>query len=171
MKKQLVLLLGLFLMITMCGCSNNNLSEPATNLEFWIAENVDDFDFSNHQAKYGIMGGYEYYGLGYTPTLDENGEQIDPERCVIYTITNYPDYSNNELHITRIYITDPDITLYGLTIESTFEEFENQMKKMGFETKSTDTYIQATKGKYTFTMNADSISIHVEVTNKLGIQY
>ena len=41
---------------------NNNLSQSTTNLEFWIAENVDDVDFSKYQmsflvAKFQLIGG------------------------------------------------------------------------------------------------------------------
>jgi len=82
------------------------LSELNTNLEFWIAENVDDVDFLNYQMKYGMMGGKMYYGTGYVPTLDEYNQQVDPEQCVIYTVTSYPDYVNKTQHITRIEITD-----------------------------------------------------------------
>ena len=68
----------------------NDLSQPLTNLEFWIAQNVDNVDWSKYQEKYGIMGGREFYGTGYAPTLDEWGQQVDPEHCVIYTVTSYP---------------------------------------------------------------------------------
>ena len=78
-----------------------------TNLEFWIAENVDKVDFSNYQEKFGLMGGREYYGTGYLPSTNENGEQIDPEACVVYTVTSYPDHISNKKYITRITITDP----------------------------------------------------------------
>ena len=113
MKKILALVLVMILIVSMCACNNaqlpnddtkqsqsevtqqtqnNDLSQPITNLEFWIAENVDDVDFSKYQIKYGMMGGTEYYGTGYVPTVDEYGQQIDPEHCVIYTVTSYPDY-------------------------------------------------------------------------------
>ena len=78
----------------------NDLSQPLTNLEFWIAQNVDNVDWSKYQEKYGIMGGREFYGTGYTLTLDESGQQVDPEHCVIYTVTSYPDYSDKALTST-----------------------------------------------------------------------
>ena len=64
------------MLISLVGCSPNKLAKPETNLEFWIAENVDDVDFSKYQEKYryGFMGsGRQYYGTGYTPATDENG--------------------------------------------------------------------------------------------------
>ena len=100
MKKMFIFILML-LSLTLFSC-NNNLSQPKTNLEFWIGENVDDVDFSKYQMKYGMFGGNQYYGTGYVPTLGEEGQQVDPEYCVLYTVTSYPDYSSKSQHITSI---------------------------------------------------------------------
>ena len=57
--KKLIALLGLLMLISLIGCSPNKLAKPETNLEFWIAENVDDVAFSKYQEKYryGFMPG------------------------------------------------------------------------------------------------------------------
>ena len=145
--------------------------EPEHDLEFWIAENVDCFDFSAHQQKYGLFGGYEYYGTGYVTTIDENGQQIDPEHCVIYTVTNYPDYSSNSLCVTRITITDPAVKIYGISISSTPEEIRSTMTAKGFTVTGTDTSIRAEKDNLRFTFSRDAIIINAEVTNHFGIIY
>lgn len=175
MNKIVMFFISIFCAIGLFGCSgNNNLSQPKTNLEFWIGDNVDDVDFSKYQMKYGMFGGYEYYGTGYVPTLGEEGQQVDPEYCVLYTVTSYPDYSSKSKHVTRIHITDPNIELYGLSITSTEEDIRCQMEeKMGFDIeKIEDTDILvATKGKYTFKFSSKSILITVDVTNFFGIQF
>ena len=149
---------------------SNDLSQPITKLEFWIAENVDDVDFSKYQIKYGMMGGTEYYGTGYVPTVDEYGQQVDPEHCVIYTVTSYPDYANKEQHITHIYITDPKIEFYGITLNSSFEDFEYYIQNQGFTiTHSNENSRTAKKGKYSVTITKEWIRIRVEVENKDGI--
>lgn len=143
---------------------------PTTDLEFWIADNVDDVDFSNFQEKYGMFGGREYYGTGYKPTTDENGQQVDPEHCVIYTVTSYPDYSNKEQHITGIYITDPNVTFYGISLGSSFAEFTELIQKQGFEiTPSAGNAVCAKMGDVWITFTAEWIRIGVEVTNDQGI--
>ena len=76
--------------IFIIGYTNNKVPRPDTNLEFWICDNVETVDFSDYQEKFGLMGGREYYGSGYIPTTNENGEQIDPEHCVIYTVHPIP---------------------------------------------------------------------------------
>ena len=191
MKKLVAFIMVLILIFSMCACNNtqlpdddnkqtqsennqqtqnNNLSQPITNLEFWIAENVDDVDFSKYQIKYGMMGGTEYYGTGYVPTVDEYGQQVDPEHCVIYTVTSYPDYANKEQHITHIYITDPKIEFYGITLNSSFEDFEYYIQNQGFTiTHSNENSRTAKKGKYSVTITKEWIRIRVEVENKDGI--
>ena len=172
MKKKLaiIVIIAVFL-IGICCYNNQNLSRPITDLEFWIAENVEDVDFSNYQEKHGLMGGREYYGSGYIPQINADGEQIDPVHCVIYTVTSYPDYISNQSHITRIFITDPTIEVYGLTLYSNIEEIEHTMKRKGFKTEYSAGGLTARKGKFTFVFSEESIRINVKVTNVFGIQF
>ena len=143
----------------------------STNLEFWIADNVDNFDFSEHQQRYGLMGGDEYYGKGYIPTVDEYNQQVDPEHCVIYTVTSYPDYSDKEKHISQIAITDPLVTLYGLiNVNSTKEEFTRVMEANGFTVERTGTVkLVAKKGDYSISLGLNELVISVDIKNKHGI--
>ncbi len=153
------------------GYDDGNIPQTQTNLEFWIAENVHQFDFSGYQEKYGLFGGTEYYGTGYVPTMDGD-YPIDPERCVIYTVTSYPDYADIEQHVTAIHITDPNIYFYGISLESSFAEFDAALKKQGFQiTSSGKTAHVAKKGKCTITMTQEYIRIMVEVENRTGIVF
>lgn len=175
MKKAIVLLTVLVCLLSLIGCSAQTPKKPEkpeTDLEFWIAENVDDFDFSGWEERYGIMGGREYYGSGYVPTKDENGEQIDPAECVIYTVTSYPDYSDKEQHITRITITDPTVKIYGLCTTSSLEEFDALFEGMDYEIEgigSTGLFHRAVKDKISFAYGGGKITVSVEVTNAQGI--
>lgn len=173
MKKITTLLICIFVLLTLVGCSSNKLEKPETNLEFWIGENVDDVDFSKYQEKYGLMGGREYYGTGYIPTLDENGEQIDPEYYVIYTVSSYPDYSSKAQHITHIEITDPNVNVWGLTVNSTHEEVCNKLAELGeFEFKELGgNTLVAKSGKYTLSFSTGKISMRIDITNRQGIVF
>ena len=168
MKKFIILIISAILLLPSCTARP---IEPEHDLEFWITQNVDDFDFSSHQPKYGIMGGWEYYGTGYVPTLDENGQQVDPEHCVIYTVTNYPDYSSNSLCVTRITITDPTVKVYGLSMTSTPEEIRSTMTAEGFTVTESGTALKAEKDNLRFTFSNDAIIVSAEVTNHFGIVY
>ncbi len=167
MKQTLSFLLSLFMLFSLTGCTVGKLKKPETNLEFWITENVDNVDFSDYEQRFGLMGGKEYYGQGYTPATDENGEQVDPEECVIYTVTSYPDYASRKQHITRISITDPAVNVYGLTINSSYDEISSTMENEGFEPKGSG-YV---KGKVFINFSSKEIQIRVDVTNIFGIQF
>ncbi len=147
-----------------------------TGLEFWIAQNVNSVNFSKHyRERPGMFGGHQYYGTGYVPTGSESNP-VDPEYCVVYTVTSYPDYSDIAQHVTEIEITDPAINVYGITVDTSFEEFERLIKEQGFEIKSSNDFsVWATKGKYTFelgkTDKKNYLRIMVEVTNREGIVF
>ncbi len=176
MKKLFVLLLVFLMLLSFARCSLNSLEKPETNLEFWIGENVDDVDFSMYQEKYryGFMGsGKQYYGTGYTPTTDENGHQVSPEHCVIYTVAPFPDYTSKKCHITGISISDPDITVYGLTINSPSDDIESTMKSNGFKSVEIGNLGRKewVKGKYHLGFSDGHIYINVDVSNFWGIQF
>ncbi len=171
-KKVLIILSALLLVfVVFFAFGNRKPKHPVTNLEFWIGENVDEVDFSGHVEKFGLFGGREFYGSGYVPTVDGN-RQIDPEHCVLYTVTAFPDYSSNKRHVTRIYITDPDVTFYGISLNSTHKEFERLITEQGFRiTDTAANHHTAKRGKYTVIFTKDSIRINVKVRNLFGIQF
>lgn len=173
MKKVWIFLGCMVLLLSFVGCTDQKLERPETNLTFWIAENVDQVDFSEYQEKYGIMGGRQYYGLGYLPTLAEDGSQVDPEACVIYTVTAYPDYSSSSKHVTCISITDPSVSVYGLTLRSATDAIRHVMADNGFQLEKTEnSYGQIyRKGKFSIHFTEDCIRIRVDVTNQKGIQF
>lgn len=177
--KNKFLLLSAILSITLCfcvGCSGKVPEKPDdTTLEFWITEDVSSVDFSEYIERVGVFGAYEYFGRGYSPTL-EDGEQILPQYYVIYTVGGYPDTSDAWNYITRIQITDPDVQVYGITCDTSLEKFDETMKELGYKiSKNTDTMHSATLGKVCFRLfsynGEGELSISVEVTNRWGIDY
>lgn len=151
---------------------DDDIIGPTIGLEFWIAENVDDVDFSTFQEKYGLFGGTEYYGTGYVPTINEQGQQVDPKHCVIYTVTSYPDYSDKEQHVTGIKITDPNVEFYGITLRSSIQDVIELLRQQGFEiTESGDEWVFARKGSVWINFYTDCIYIGVDVTNDTGMEF
>lgn len=150
-----------------------------TTLEFWIGDNVNDYDWSGHDEIYGWMGAREFLGKGYSKYYDEYYEaEIAPKYHVSYIVTSYPDYSSKDRCITEINITDPSVKVYGLTTESTVEEFDALFSALGYELYDSGMARTAEKDGVRFTLlpayNEDviaEISIHAEVTNKSGIVF
>jgi hypothetical protein len=148
----------------------NYIPTPETNLEFWITDAVDRTDLATHREKFGLMGGKEYYGEGYMPTQDENGEQKDPAHCVIYTVTSYPDYISNKQCVTQIYITDPDVEFYGINCQSSLGEIDTALRQRGFR-PSDAPGVAYRKGKTTIRISDGTIRIGVKVSNFFRIQF
>ena len=177
-----IIMLGITLvLILIClgGCSSKTIDKPAdTNLEFWITEDVTEFDFSSYYSVPGWFGASEYYGIDYEPAgFDEDNFPVEPEHCVKYKVTSYPDYSSKEQHITGIVITDPTITFYGITLESSDDDIIEAMTSNGYthvQLEENSTYgncLYFEQGNVTVKFYETEISIRAEVTNRFGIQF
>ena len=154
-----------------------------TSLEFWITEDVKGRDWTGHDEIYGWMGAREFLGSGYKKNEDPTGSNQHPEHYVSYVITAWPDYADGGEFVTDITVTDPDVTVYGLTIESTYEEFDAVFEPLGYELSWSDGAIEtrvATKNGITFRLTravddnpnvVPQIRISAEVTNREGIVY
>ena len=154
-----------------------------TSLEFWITEDVKGRDWTGHDEIYGWMGAREFLGSGYKKNEDPTGSNQHPEHYVSYVITAWPDYADGGEFVTDITVTDPDVTVYGLTIESTYEEFDAVFEPLGYELSWSDGAIEtrvATKNGITFRLTravednpnvVPIFRISAEVTNREGIVY
>ena len=154
-----------------------------TTLEFWITENVKDRDWTGHDEIYGWMGAREFLGSAYKKNADADGLDQRPEHYVSYVITAWPDYADGGQFVTDITVTDPAVKVYGLTIASTFEEFDAVFEPLGYELSWGEGAIKtrvAAKDGITFRLtravedNPDvvpQIRISAEVTNREGIVF
>ena len=104
-----------------------------TDLEFFILDDVIDADFSGFQEIYGWFGAREYapkrYGI---PDANPDLQQI-PEQCVVFKVSAWPDHADGGAFVTDITVTDPKVRLFGLTIDSTAEEFIEKCKPLGYK--------------------------------------
>ena len=167
MKKLSFVFLILFSAILLCSCSKPSFkpdekvffSRPKdTNLEFWISENVEVSDFSaceEYPSTFVTM----YYGTGY-----KHGD----EEYVVYTIGSYSLNGKDDLYIIDITFSDPDVFVYGLTINSSVGEFETKMQSNGFVTESENgDSPMAQKGNLTVRFRPGywiSLSLDVDIT-------
>jgi len=154
-----------------------------TTLEFWITEDVKDRDWSEYDEIYGWMGAREFLGSAYKKNADTDGSDQHPEHYVSYVITAWPDYADGGEFVTEITVTDPAVTVYGLTVESAYEEFDAVFEPLGYELSWGEGAIKtrvATKGGITFRLtraveeNPDVVPqfrISAEVTNREGIVF
>ena len=92
-----------------------------------------------------------------------------------YILTAWPDYADGGQYVTTIEITDPAVSVYGLTVESEPAEFERVMKSMGYKVETIDDNFQrAIRDRFTFSIYRDDTPkfiISAEVSNREGIVF
>ena len=102
-------------------------------LDLNILQNVADHDWTGYTEIPGWFGAREFYGKGYTPTVNDDVTYTDPDECVKYLITPWPDYSDGGAFVTTITITDPNVTFFGLTIDTSVEKYDSVLKMIGLK--------------------------------------
>jgi hypothetical protein len=182
MKQISFFLVLTILLVDFSSCSDTETTTEMpedTNLEFWITQDVSETDFSDYYEIVGWFGARQYYGSGYLPASDEDGNEGDLEYYVKYTIAAWPDYADGGKYITSIDFNDPKVTVYGLTVDSSFDEFERIFSEMEYEISEDSSELveryTASKNNISFSIESvdgkRSFSINAEVTNKKGIEF
>ena len=95
-----------------------------TTLEFWIGEKVTESDFDGHTKVYN-----GYLGKGYDDSVTLGITSTD--YYVHYEVSSYPKVDSETKGILRIEITDPEVMVYGLTTESSIDDFAEVFEALG----------------------------------------
>lgn len=175
MKKIIciVYLITLLYFCTSCTVQTTIPRPEENNLEFWITDDVTDFDWVGHDEIYGGFGFREFLDKRYKAVITGENEYDRgyPEYYVSYHVSSYPDYSSKTKAITTINIADPTITIYGISFNSSLEEIEKAMKENGLRRNTKDERCCFTKGNINIVFFDKQIIIDAESTNRFGIIY
>lgn len=138
-----------------------------TPLELWICDDASRFDWSGHEEITGWFGAREFLGTGY---------RLEDEARVSYILTAWPDYADGGSFVTRIRVTDPAVTVYGLTVNSDFQAFEEVFASLGFTVEPGDVpgTVHAVRDGIAVTLSAGDIpelTVSARVTNRQGIEF
>ena len=135
MKKLIALLLLLCTFtLVLSSCGEKKIEKPEdTNLEYWLWEplNIDECT----EIYSGSNKSKLYLAKGYDAVTSENGNLIAPKSAVTYTLLKYPYTDLGVMRIMKIEITDPNVYVWGLNINSTREEIIDAMHKAGLDSK------------------------------------
>jgi len=171
-----MVMLAVFCVIILASCgSSETLPKPDDfALDFWLLDDVTDTDISDFFSMEGRFGCIEILGRDYEAVINEENNRFDyPKHYVSYILTAYPDYASEGLFVTEIIVADPAVTLYGLTVNSTIEEFDTVFSEMGYELSNLEFHENirvAEKGKITVRfLQGSTLSFTAEVTNETGI--
>lgn len=135
MKKSLLIItvIVLALAVMLAGCNPLDNKPDDTLLKYWIKQNVKGEDVGTFCGLDEFGPNTYYLAEGYKPlSVDNNGYDVElPEEYVIYTVGPYPDLSDHGEYITGIKITDPEVSVYGITVKSSFSDFVSVFENMG----------------------------------------
>ena len=158
--KKIFILVMLLVLFSLTSCGALPLEEPENNLEFWIGENVNGIDFSSYHHLPGF-GSDSYVNSKYEAVYDKYNYPTFPNGYVEYTVGSFPDESSLSKHIICIEIIDPNIYLYGLSINTPFDELVSVMENHSFKVTNNLNYIRAKYDKYTFSFEKGRILISI----------
>ncbi len=159
-----------------------------TNLKFWVGEKIS----IEEREAYGMTelprpgrfgGGVDYLDSDYEAvmiTADYVTEGYyfpsEPGIYITYNFDNYPDLSTPRVYLTGIKFNDPNIYLFGLTINSTREEVDERLLSLGFKIYYYKWDKAKQRGMYkkdnmVVIFTGEYVSIGLISTNKMGIVY
>ena len=139
-----------------------------------LLTHVDDIDFTAYE---------EVPGLGVTGYYDKKYQTQDGtpvEECyVLYSVTMYPDHGIGHKCVTSIYVTDPDVVVYGYSVGDSAAEVQTYLQEEGFSLEEDgDTvkrfqkaHVTIRVGVDTETSTVDSIGVETDITNYFGVTF
>ena len=145
-----LLLCTLTLLLSSCGSSNDvKIEKPEdTNLEYWLLDTLDTDNLTEINRK-SDDNKKSFLAKEYKAATNENGEIVAPQAAVVYTLGRYPFTDFGVRRIINIMITDPDVYVWGLTLNSTRDEFVEVMNSLGFELSvDSEKSIEFSNGRY-----------------------
>lgn len=118
-----------------------------TTLDFWIGEKVSESDYEGYTTVYD-----GFLGKGYAEDVLSSAS-VRTEKYVHYTVRNYPKVDSKTMGIVQIEFTDPEVKVYGLTTESSLEEFAEVFEALGAEVNKSDHVVNAKLGDVSFQLS------------------
>lgn len=92
--------------------------------EYSLLSKIENYPNDNYTIEYGF-GEYKFYENKYVDVSDTE--------MMHYSVCSYPDYGfSSGQYITRVYISDKNVTFNGLTLNSTYQEIVDMYKSLGF---------------------------------------
>ena len=119
-----------------------------TTLEFWIGDIVDESDYEGHAIVYD-----GFLGEGYSEDVKLGTATYTTDYYVHYTVSNYPKVDSKTSGIVRIEITDPSVKIYGLTTESSLDDFARVFDALGAKVSRSEYNVNAKLGDVSFQLS------------------
>ena len=155
------LLLLIFTSLTSCNKSEIDISKRPSDykMDFWLNERIKSNELNDslvYGYKYDSI--YTYLDSHYSFTTIDKAKKL-PDYCVIYDVCLEEEIAT----IQAIFITDPKISIYGLSLKSSSYQINRTLSNMGFEyyDQYSGWYPSYLKEEYSFTFTGKRIILSV----------
>ncbi len=135
LKLSVVLSVFMALMcFSSCGTKSGyrhtlNTIDANLNLDFEFLQKMDDVDLSAYHA-YEDTVTTDYVSDSYWSEYKKDGEYV------LYSVSPFPNYTSESTYITKIYISDPSISFFGCTLNSSTSTIKQAFEDAGFTTET-----------------------------------
>ncbi len=130
MKKISFLLLSL-ICFSFAGCNSTDITDRPKDydLDYWICETIDINGIDASKIYEKSEEKIVYLDSNYSFQSNTDGSPVLPKEGVAYHFT----FSENVWSVSFIYVTDPGVKMFGLTMNSSANKIRYKFKKMGFK--------------------------------------
>lgn len=180
MKKGIVIMAVLMGLLSFSSCKpilSEKIVEDInnhSNFEIDLLTPAKEADFDG----FGIIPGFGVTGYYDKKYGDIDADYVAVYACYVqYDVTCYPDVAFGEKYVTGIFVTDPDIHVYGYSIGDNSEEFSEFLEEKGFDAYYDNGHLMKfSKGKVEIryginneTQEIRSLYVGIDLTNRLGV--
>lgn len=155
------LLLLIFTSLTSCNKSEIDISKRPSDykMDFWLNERIKSNEL-NDSLVYGYKSDsiYTYLDSHYSFKIKDKVKKL-PDYYVTYNVCLEEEIAT----IQAIFITDPKISIYGLSLKSSSYQINRTLSNMGFEyfDQYSGWYPSYLKKEYSFTFTVKRIILSV----------
>lgn len=150
----------------------SNMIEKASvielNGEYSLLSKIENYPSEDYTIEYGF-GEYRFYENKYSGASDTE--------MMHYSVCAYPDYGiSGGQYVTRVYISDKNVTFNGLTLNNSYQEIVDKYKSLGFYYNlENPVYIELTDNTgdiiICISKTNSFIDFSVKITNVLRVVY
>lgn len=124
--------LSLIFSFTLASCSNNvnPLVKPTDyTLDYWIGDKINPINLIEENIYRQEADNILYLDSKYEVKENKNGNATLPDEYALYNI----DLSDDNYIVSNIYITDPNIEIYGMSMKTDSNTIHKTFCDLGFE--------------------------------------
>lgn len=167
------LLIAVLLPLGSCSSCSEDVAEstakpPDCDLTLWINETVSDGQLNDFVSLPAGQNEWCLIERRYDLIPDELDSIPDDKVFVAYTVTEDESKEEAEKRVTAILVRDPSISLFGLTVGSSAEDFVATLAEHGYVVPELDDVNVTPSGNFDVSATSPDGSFSVTLSNFYG---